>query len=133
MTEPRLFTVWIVVRPADDVPGQWVGHCLDIDVVTQGNSAQHAFEMLAEAIAIVAEEDLSTGRDPRDRRRAPGAEWDALFEVVQAARERPKTDVDAENAFVAVVDVQMVPVSDPPLRPKPALRLAWPGVAAVHS
>lgn len=39
---------------AKDVPGQWVAHDITSDVVSQGNSPEHALKMLLEAIAIVA-------------------------------------------------------------------------------
>jgi predicted RNase H-like HicB family nuclease len=36
-----------------DAPsGQWVAMCLEYDVVTQGDSEDHAFEMLKEAVEI---------------------------------------------------------------------------------
>jgi hypothetical protein len=70
----RIFTAWVVVRRADDVPGQWVSHCLDYDVVSQGDSLDHAMKMVVESTTIVVADDVSKGRDPMSRR-APEACW----------------------------------------------------------
>ena len=68
----------IVVRRAPDVPGQWLAHCLELDVVSQGNSLQHAITMIREAVEIVVIDDLSKGFDPL-RRRASQEDWDDLW------------------------------------------------------
>lgn len=47
--------------------GQWEAYCPEVDVVTLGNTRDHALEMLREAVAIVVEDDLSARRDPWDR------------------------------------------------------------------
>ena len=49
---------------APDLPGQWIGHCLELDLVTQGNSAQHAIEMLEEALVLVLTESEPQGVPP---------------------------------------------------------------------
>lgn len=48
--------VTVQVFPAEDVPGQWVAHVIELDLITQGNSLRHALEMAGEAIEIVTEE-----------------------------------------------------------------------------
>jgi predicted RNase H-like HicB family nuclease len=70
----ELFFCWATIRPAEDAAGQWVGHCLDMDVVSQGNSPLEAIEMVMEATTMVAADDLLKGRNPLDRR-APREEW----------------------------------------------------------
>jgi hypothetical protein len=77
----REYTFWFVFRRAKDVPGEWVGHCLDLDVVTQGTSLQHTMRMLGEACAMIVCDDVQAGRDPLDRR-APQAHWDCMFNMV---------------------------------------------------
>ena len=59
-----LFTV--LVTPAKDVPGQWVAHCLQLDVVTQGDSISHAFGTVFDnpnliALTIVGDGESETG------------------------------------------------------------------------
>lgn len=57
----------IHVMPGKDVPGTWVGHCLEFDVVSQGNSMGHALQMTAEASALIIEWDHEEGLDPFER------------------------------------------------------------------
>lgn len=64
-----------VIFRADDLPGQWVAHCLELDIVTQGNSAKHAVEMLDDALRAVAQENMSHGREPFEFRSAPTEDW----------------------------------------------------------
>ena len=65
----------VVLKPATDVPGMWVAHCLDVDVVTTGRTADHALEMIREAVSMVVADDSGEGLDPLSRR-APQEFWD---------------------------------------------------------
>jgi predicted RNase H-like HicB family nuclease len=76
----REYNFWFVLRRADDVPGEWVGHCLELDVVTQGNSLHNALNMLGEACFMTLGDDVSSGKDPLDRR-APQSCWDHMFNI----------------------------------------------------
>ena len=67
-----------LIYQAPDVPGQWIAHCLEIDLVTQGNSAPHALEMIAEAIEIVAKDNVARGRPAIEIRPAPAEDWARL-------------------------------------------------------
>src|SRR6188768_3672484 len=75
--------LWALVYPAQDVPGQWVAHCLDHDIVTAGTSAHHAFEMILEAVVTCAEDDIRAGRDPFARPKAPQEDWEELSRVTR--------------------------------------------------
>lgn len=86
----KSWNVWIVFEHAEDVEGEWTGHCLDFDVVSQGRSLKHAAEMVAEACAMVASEDVLTGREPLHRR-APQEFYDDLRQKL--ARGQFVTDV----------------------------------------
>lgn len=81
----RAYNTWVLFFRAPDVPGQWVAHCLDFDVVTQGNSLAHAAEMIVEAVGIVAGEDLKRGRDPL-LHQAPEECWTLLWQVTRLGR-----------------------------------------------
>jgi hypothetical protein len=78
MRSEHAYNLHIVLRPADDLPGKWVAHCLDFDVVTYGDSFRDAFAMARESIEMVVTDDLASGRDPDDRR-APRQFWDELW------------------------------------------------------
>ena len=72
----------VLIRPAPDVPGQWVAHCLNWDVVTQGSSPEHAARMVGEAVLLTIDSDLEDGFDPGKRPVAPPELWQ-LFQHTQ--------------------------------------------------
>ena len=78
---PGVYSLWLLLRPAADVPGQWLAHCLELDVVTQGNSLQHAIEMAIEAVKMAIEADLEADINPFSHP-APKEYFDLLDQVV---------------------------------------------------
>ncbi len=105
----RVFNLWVVVRPAEDLANQWVAHCLDLDVVTQGTSFGHAMEMAFEAVSMVVADDIVAGRDPLSRR-APEKFWEELHAIVigsQAVRFEALLK-GVEKEYVKVIAGQMV-------------------------
>lgn len=88
MGMPKSFQarVWITIRRAQDLPGEWIAHCLDFDVVMQGRDPQHAFEMVKEGVGMVVIDDLEAGRDPR-KRRAPEEYWEQLSAIMDKAEQ----------------------------------------------
>ena len=96
--------IWYVIERAADVPGEWVGHCLDFDVVTQGRSLQHAFEMLMEAVGMVVVDDLEASRQPRDRR-APQVYWDRLTRMLDHAKKLPPGEPLPQDPPVGAVHI----------------------------
>ena len=76
----REYNFWFVFQRAEDVPGEWVGHCLELDVISQGTSLRHAMSMLGEACFMTLSDDVNAGRDPLDRR-APQSYWDKMFNI----------------------------------------------------
>lgn len=95
----RSISAWIVLKPSADLPGQWVAHCLDYDLVSQGNSLHHATDMIIEALILVFEDELQQGRELQERR-APARYWDEMFNVLRQAH--ASTGVPAEEAAQAV-------------------------------
>lgn len=81
----RTYNLHIVIRPAADLPGKWIAHCLDVDVVTYGDSLTHAISMAKEAVEMVFVDDLGAGHEPLERR-APKEFWDEMWK-----RLMPKT------------------------------------------
>lgn len=70
------FPLRVVLYPAPDLPGQWIAHGLETDVVTQGDTAEHALAMMADALQTLTNYD-GLHRRPRIRLRpAPKAVWD---------------------------------------------------------
>ncbi|HEY3434084.1 MAG TPA: hypothetical protein VGK41_00385, partial [Solirubrobacterales bacterium] len=62
--------VWLLLTPSRDVEGAWVAHCLNLDVISQGTSLEHAAQMGSEAIVCAVDDDVSQGLDPFDRKPA---------------------------------------------------------------
>ncbi|MFA5053352.1 MAG: hypothetical protein WC565_04800 [Parcubacteria group bacterium] len=82
----RKYNFWFLIERACDVPSQWVAHCLELDVVTQGNDLDHACKMLLEACAMVLLDDIEARRDISERR-APDEFWDRLWGVVRHGKQ----------------------------------------------
>jgi hypothetical protein len=68
----------VVIYPAPDIKGQWIAHCLETDIVTQGDSADHAYEMIVEAVKDIARFNLDHGRLPFKFTPAPKEVWDLV-------------------------------------------------------
>lgn len=71
-------TLNVLLYPSKQIRGQWIAHCLEIDLVTQGNNQEHAMEMIAEAIEIVADDNVRNGGAPLLFRSAPKEDWERL-------------------------------------------------------
>lgn len=105
MPQERSYSLHVVLRPASDLPGQWVAHCLDVDVVTYGDSPRHALEMSKEAVEMVFVDDLIANREPLDRR-APRQYWDELWKrLMPGTVARPLEEVlgDTRTLRYAVI------------------------------
>lgn len=72
----------VLIFPAEDLPGIWVAHVLEADLVTQGDSIGESLDMAADAWAI-------TPPEARDRP-APAEDWDRWRDGVdlESIRER---------------------------------------------
>jgi len=71
----------VLVTPSSSIPGQWVAHCLNLNIVTQGDSIQHAIMMSREAVAQVVADDLLHGLDPLEREPADPECWAMVADI----------------------------------------------------
>lgn len=69
----------VVVHQAEDLPGQWVAHVLDFNVITQGLSPEDAIDMAREAAQIVVE--AITGGDAPIYHVSPLEDWGRFLRV----------------------------------------------------
>lgn len=74
----------VIVYRDESIPDQWVGHCLDLDIVVQGTDVSQTLEALKEAVGMVVEDDLDHNIDPLERPSAPQEYWEKFFDVVTA-------------------------------------------------
>lgn len=93
----HVYSAWLIASPSRDVAGQWVGHCLELDVVSQGNSLQHVLAMVGEACAMVAVHDLSNGKDPLARR-AGEQYFETLFRMLKTGERIPIDIAQADKS-----------------------------------
>ncbi len=96
---PHVLTV--LVTRAEELPGLWVSHCLNLDVISQGETIPKAVEALKEAVLMVMNEDESEGLDPFDRERAPEECWHLLGQIMREGV--PVDSVEDERTIEAVV------------------------------
>lgn len=76
MKEP--FTFMFLAYQAEDLPGEWIAHCLDLDVVTQGEPLLDALESIVDSVSTVLKEgDLSLYK------RAPAEDWAVLTRTME--------------------------------------------------
>ena len=93
----------ILIEPSE-IEGQWVSHCLEFDVISQGDSPSHALEMLQNALEICIREDLESGVRPDGRGPAPREAWDEFQsaftpdEVVPYVDEKSAKEMDEAGA-----------------------------------
>jgi predicted RNase H-like HicB family nuclease len=76
------FTLRVVLYPAPDIEGQWIAHGLETDVVTQGDSPEHALAMMADALQALASHQALRRRPTLQLRPAPTEIWDLAANAV---------------------------------------------------
>ena len=95
-----------------DVPGQWTSHCLDLDIVSQGNDPAHALAMLEEAVTLCVLNDLLDGLDPRQvRAQAPDESWTVMWRAYGSEGERYDGGLPGAGAttdYVYIVPMRMI-------------------------
>jgi hypothetical protein len=102
-----VFTSWVVVEPAEDIPGVWVSHCLDFDVIAQGDSPQSSIDSVTEAVAMTVVDDLQNGLVP-GHRRAPAEFWDRLAHVLKHGNRVTISEVIGTPKVVLATQVTLV-------------------------
>jgi hypothetical protein len=76
------FPLRVVLYPAPDLKGQWIAHGLETDIVTQGDSAEHALAMMADALHAVTTYQAVRRRPSLQLRPAPREVWDLAADAV---------------------------------------------------
>jgi predicted RNase H-like HicB family nuclease len=87
------FSGWAYITRAEDVPGCWVAHCLDFNIMSAGDSPQHALEMVHEAVGLALADDLSRGLDPHARK-ADDDDWAPLIRLFEKHTKVPVSTMD---------------------------------------
>lgn len=67
-----------------------MSHCLDLDIVSQGNSAEHALDMIKEAIELVVIDDLANNRQ---RAHAPDECWEVWRKILSHGKKFDPSEI----------------------------------------
>jgi predicted RNase H-like HicB family nuclease len=102
-----VFTSWVMVEPAEDIPGVWVGHCLDFDVISQGDSLQNAIDSVTEAVAMTVIDDVQNGLDPGERR-APSEFWERLAQILKHGERVKISDLSGNRKVVVATELTLI-------------------------
>lgn len=76
------FPLRVVLYPAPGLPGQWIAHGLETDLVSQGDSAEHALAMMADALQTLMTYQSGRRRTVVPLRPAPREVWDLATDAV---------------------------------------------------
>lgn len=107
----------VLIYRAPDLPTQWIGHCLDLDVVSQGDSPADAFKMVSEAVDLVVADDRAQGLHPLGRQAAP-LSWRSVHGEMLLTPEHelptsnPPAIEDRTFALRIIVELPVAPVSE---------------------
>lgn len=95
---------WFLLERAEDLPDTWSVHCLELDVITFGDSLEEGLRMGLEAAQMTLRADLAAGLDTR-RRRAPEEYWQKLYALMAAPARRhlPVNLLNASEREVRIV------------------------------
>jgi predicted RNase H-like HicB family nuclease len=82
-------SLWFSIRPSVDVDGDWEAHCLQLDLVAQGQSRKEALELAVEAAEIHLAQ-----RESDEDERAPEDLWPRLCVAAEdAVNEEPEIQI----------------------------------------
>lgn len=117
--------LWVLIRPSKDVSGQWVAHCLNLDLISQGSSPEHARDMIREAAASTLAYDLKAGRNPLEHRSASQELWEELRFVMTKGRPVTFSEVSRDHGTLAVMVGFQISDSEARESEPPELLPAW--------
>tara|TARA_R100000656_G_scaffold104176_1_gene76033 strand:+ start:62088 stop:62468 length:381 start_codon:yes stop_codon:yes gene_type:complete len=101
---------WVVLYQHES-EDEWVGHCVDMDVVSTGTSPEQALESVTEEVQTTVEMDVSLGCNPLVRGKAPNLILDLLRTAIDEGatlshpRELQEVDVSGVYAYPLVTRV----------------------------
>jgi hypothetical protein len=70
VSEVERVNLWSIVKPADDMPDQWVALCVQWNLMAQAPSFKEALDCLGAVMRAAIDDDLKHGLDPLKRKGA---------------------------------------------------------------
>jgi hypothetical protein len=98
------YKVSVLVTEGEDVSGEWVARCLDLDLVAKGGSLDAALDAIRETVIVALEDDLANGRDPADRPRSADRYWEIFSQTVEQGQ---PTEEVADRGEIHTLVAQM--------------------------
>lgn len=89
-----------------------MGHCLQLDIISQGDSIEHAFEMVCEACELAMNADYADGLDPFDREPAPDEDWEPYYKIMKRPVPLSRVPVERRHRVKAVAGEIVVIISE---------------------
>lgn len=125
--EKRVYSCWVVVERAADVPDLWVSHCLNFDILSQGDSPREALESVCEAVGMSLLDDLMERIEPSQRAAAPHEYWVRLKEILDRGNsvkfsevpDGAKVRIAMQINFEAKIDTTIMRASAPAPKNEP--------------
>lgn len=109
--------LWVLVTPAEELPGSWIARVLDLGLTTQADSLEEAFEMAQDALQMAIVSDLEDGLDPFERKRAAPEYWAMLDKLLSNPNRSRLGDLSPEQKNRVLAAAAQVAVSEvKPLR-----------------
>jgi hypothetical protein len=102
-----VYDLWFALFPSLDAPDRWVAHCLQIDVMGEGNSPTGALDSLATSCAGVIRVETATKKNPF-LLRAPAPCWNAIWQVACSPHAKPASLETEERKAVLVGQMSLV-------------------------
>ncbi len=134
--QKRAYSCWILVEQAEDLPGVWVSHCLNFDIISQGDTPQVAVESLVEAVMMAMSDDLLEHHEPTERTPAPTEDWDRLRVTLEGARKVKLSEVPRDAkvrlATTLTFEATLMTVAVPATKSQPMIEARPPIVVAMH-
>lgn len=63
----RNYNFRALIHRSENAPHIWVAHCLELGLVSQGDTPAQARDAIEEAVQMIVVDDLNEGLDPLDR------------------------------------------------------------------
>lgn len=92
--EHKVFSPWVHISRAEDVPECWVAYCPEFDVMSTGDSPSHALAMVREAVTLAIGADLNEGFDPTARRASSDEDWAPLHALFERHMKLPVSELN---------------------------------------
>ena len=104
--------MWLIIEKSRELANTWTAHVLNLDLVTQGKSVEHARLMAREVIAMVLEDDAKAGLDPFDRTSAPDEAWERVHRAIRRGRRWESLSAEERKRATRVVSPMVVSTPD---------------------